>query len=254
MGVAAVTIGVIALGIGFVFAGWFWLRKSVVINDSECGLLYVDGIFQRELKPGKHYLFPPWKQCDVNRVAVTEQFSNGVLTDVTSKDGLPLRMAAIACFVPTDPRAFNQGRSYTHLTNSVMTALADLAAANNLHDMQKDRIALTAALLARVGQPCADIDVRGVHISALQLPPETRRLFIEVEKARLEGLAALERARGEHASLRALTNAARLLKDNPELMNLRLLQTIASSKGSNSIVLGQGALESTAKTNTSLRT
>ena len=228
-------------------AGWYWSRQSVIISDRERGLLYVDGIFRRELDPGRHWLFLPWKQCDVTRVSLTEQFCGGGLGDVTSKDGLPFRMAASASFVPTDVLAFSQGQSYTHLANTIATSLADMAAAHDLQDMQKDRTALNKALLERVGQPCADIEVRGVHISAIQLPPETRRLFVEVEKARMEGLAALERARGEQAALRALANAARLLKDNPELTNLRLLQAIASAKGSSSIVLGQGALDVTAK-------
>jgi regulator of protease activity HflC (stomatin/prohibitin superfamily) len=75
------------------------------------------------------------------------------------------------------------------------------------------------------------------HVSQLTLPPETRRLFIEVEKARLEGQAALERARGEQAALRALANAARLLKDNPDLLALRQLQAVSQGKSA-TYVLG----------------
>ena len=64
---------------------------------------------------------------------------------------------------------------------------------------------------------------------SVTLPPEIRRLFSEVERARLEGAAALERARGEQAALRSLANSARMLKGNPELMNLRLLQSVSGS-------------------------
>lgn len=58
------------------------------------------------------------------------------------------------------------------------------------------------------------------------LPGEMRRTFAEVIKARNEGQAALERARGETAALRNLANAARTISDNPVLLNLRLLQSI----------------------------
>jgi len=80
--------------------------------------------------------------------------------------------------------------------------------------------------------------------SSVTLPPEIRRLFTEVERAKLEGLATLERARGEHAALRSLANAARMLKGNPELMNLRLLQALAAANGKRppTLVLGQGSL------------
>ncbi len=47
----------------------------------------------------------------------------------------------------------------------------------------------------------------------------------------MEAVASLERARGEQASLRALSNAARLLKGNPELMNLRVLQALSAGPG-----------------------
>ncbi|MFT3988485.1 hypothetical protein [Aestuariivirga sp.] len=65
----------------------------------------------------------------------------------------------------------------------------------------------------------------------VMLSAETRKLYSEFERARLEGLAALERARGEQASLRSLANAARMLKGNPELMNLRLLQALQGQPG-----------------------
>lgn len=51
--------------------------------------------------------------------------------------------------------------------------------------------------------------------------------------------AALERACGETAALRSLANAARMLEENPSLLQLRALQTMESSRG-NTLVLGVG--------------
>jgi regulator of protease activity HflC (stomatin/prohibitin superfamily) len=71
------------------------------------------------------------------------------------------------------------------------------------------------------------------------LPGELKRAFAEVLKARQEGQAALERARGESAALRNLANAARLLENNPALHNLRLLQSItAAGSAGNTLVMG----------------
>ncbi len=82
----------------------------------------------------------------------------------------------------------------------------------------------------------------GVRLDALRLrditlPPDLRRLLTGVEKARREGQAALERAHAEQAALRSLANAARMLKNNPELQNLRLIQALAEGKGA-TVVLG----------------
>jgi hypothetical protein len=70
------------------------------------------------------------------------------------------------------------------------------------------------------------------------MPPEIRKMFTEVERARRDGLAALERARGETASLRALANAARSLSGNPQLAHLRTLQAVESAKGAKTFVFG----------------
>ena len=58
-----------------------------------------------------------------------------------------------------------------------------------------------------------------------------------MERARREGQATLERAHAEQAALRALANAARMLKNNPELQNLRLIQALSEAKGA-TVVLG----------------
>lgn len=71
----------------------------------------------------------------------------------------------------------------------------------------------------------------------LTLPGELKKIFSQVVKARQEGLAALERARGETAALRNLANAAQMIERNPNLVQLRLLQVIAQQPG-NTLVLG----------------
>ena len=77
-----------------------------------------------------------------------------------------------------------------------------------------------------------------IIVTALILPPEIRKMLSEVERARLEGQAALERARAEQAAMRALANAARLLDNNPNLARLRMLQVMESAKGQKNFVLG----------------
>ena len=78
------------------------------------------------------------------------------------------------------------------------------------------------------------MDVRDVMV-----PSELKRAYAGIVAARREGEAALERARGEQAALRALANAGRLLEENPGLLQLRVLQQLGASSG-NTIMLGIG--------------
>jgi regulator of protease activity HflC (stomatin/prohibitin superfamily) len=68
-------------------------------------------------------------------------------------------------------------------------------------------------------------------------PGELKKVFAQVVTARKEGLAALEKARGETAALRNLANAAKLVENNPALMQLRMIQSLEESSG-NTLVVG----------------
>jgi regulator of protease activity HflC (stomatin/prohibitin superfamily) len=68
-------------------------------------------------------------------------------------------------------------------------------------------------------------------------PGEMKKAFAQVVKAQKDGQAALEKVRGEMAALRTLANAARMMDDNPNLLQLRALQAFADS-GGNRLALG----------------
>lgn len=91
--------------------------------------------------------------------------------------------------------------------------------------------------MAALGEAMPGVTVEQLIVTELLVPPEVRKMFTEVERARREGLAQLERARAEQAALRALANAARSFKNNPELAQLRTLQLMESSKGNKTFVL-----------------
>lgn len=71
-------------------------------------------------------------------------------------------------------------------------------------------------------------------------PGELKRIFAQVVQARQEGLAALEKARGETAPLRNLANAARTLAANPALLQLRTLQTMEAGRLAHVVTLDAG--------------
>jgi regulator of protease activity HflC (stomatin/prohibitin superfamily) len=76
-----------------------------------------------------------------------------------------------------------------------------------------------------------------VNLKDIMFPGELKTIFAQVVKARKDGLAALERARGESAALRNLANAAKLLDDNPKLAQLRLYQLLESGAGNTVVIL-----------------
>jgi hypothetical protein len=68
------------------------------------------------------------------------------------------------------------------------------------------------------------------------LSGEMKKVYAEAIKVKKEALISLEKARGGMATLRSLTNAAKMMEKNPELVKLRLIQTIEVSKGNTFII------------------
>ena len=80
------------------------------------------------------------------------------------------------------------------------------------------------------------ISLISADVRDIMFPGDLKQLFASELKAKKEGLAALERARGESAALRNLSNTAKLMDNNPSLLQLRLIQSLNESSG-NTLVL-----------------
>jgi regulator of protease activity HflC (stomatin/prohibitin superfamily) len=223
-----------------------WAKKGggffVTVYEWDYGLRYVNGKFDRVLDAGRYFKWPPTARHDVFMLRRTERFETTPPVDATSKDGLVFRMAISAGYRVTDPRQAYEGDHLEKIRMAANNAVVRLAAAHNLQQLLSERAAADVALKALIEPAICGCEITAATIHALILPPEVRRLFTEIERAKLEGLAALERARGENAALRSLANAASVLKGNPALMNLRLLQSMATGKGQLTIVLGKDGI------------
>jgi regulator of protease activity HflC (stomatin/prohibitin superfamily) len=220
-------------------------RAETVISEGSRGVIYKDGKFVRDVGPGRYWIFPrsTLKAVSVNEVAITVP-SQEVLT----QDRLALRMSAVAIIRIRDPRKALETSAegyYNAVYRTVQLALRDIAAGASLEALLDQRGALDEQLLtvARPGCEEQGCELLRANVRDLMLPADIRRVATEAARVKFEAAASLERARGEQAALRALNNAARLLKGNPELMNLRVLQALSASNGKTAptLVLSGGA-------------
>jgi len=116
--------------------------------------------------------------------------------------------------------------------------LRDLVSAVPIVDLLVKRKEIGDHLLDTSKEKAAQlgIELLSVGVRDIMFPGDLKNIFAQVVSARNEGLAALERARGESAALRHLANTAKLLENNPALYQLRLLQALSSTSG-NTILL-----------------
>ena len=234
----------IAAIVGFIIIGLPWLfklRRAFLVPEGYAGLLYQRGKFVEVLRAGEHIRWGRKFTLGVSDLRKTSVLVAG--QEVLSADNVGLKASLLVTYQVVDPvKAAHETQNWLgELYNAAQIALRVVAGGVAIETLLGQRLDLGAQLLARV-QPEATkigINVLAVEIKDVSLPNDLKRAFADVLKAKQEGHAALERARGETAALRNLANAARVLEGNPALQNLRLMQSLtAAQTAGNTFVLG----------------
>lgn len=236
-----------------------WTRAYIF--PGAVGLVYAKQGFKKELGPGSHRIFDPFSSSQIIHVSKVARALHPRVIDVISRDQFAFRLNLTPIITVTEPREFientREAFGYLHDTlgpagddsdsryerlDPILTSAAlEAVAAVTLDEFLADQSDILKSISSKVAPVLPGATLDSIALTAINLPPEVRKMFTEVERARREGLAGLERARSEQAALRALANAARTLADNPQLVQLRMLQTMENAKGAKTFVLGEPA-------------
>jgi regulator of protease activity HflC (stomatin/prohibitin superfamily) len=211
------------------------------IAEWEQGLLFRYGQLLTTLVPGR---YRRWGAGFALRAVDMRPWILTLPTqEVPTADGATVKVTVAGQARVTDPVAFvtaaqdaSQG-----LYLAIQVALREVLAGTPVDALLAGRAELGARLVEAVrGVDQLGIAAERLEIKDVILPGELKKAQAQVLVARAQGLAALERARGETAALRGLANAARMAADNPALVQLRLLQQLDGSAG-HTVVIGTPA-------------
>lgn len=215
------------------------LLQKVTIFEYERGLKYDRGRYRELLEPGQYWIFKP--TTAVTRVDVRPRVISVPGQEVLSSDSVSLKVSLVAQYEIVDPYlAINKTSNYLEALYAVLQVAArEIIGSEKIDEILEQRHSLGEKLLAMTAPRSQELGLKltFVNVKDIMFPGDLKKVFAQVVKARKEGLAALEKARGESASLRNLANAARLLENNPALMQLRVLQSVGESSG-HTLVLG----------------
>ncbi|EZP77542.1 hypothetical protein H839_07904 [Parageobacillus genomosp. 1] len=219
-----------------------FLRKVFVkttIYEYERGVKYYKGVFKEILNPGQYWTIGLTTSVEVVDIRPT------VLTipsqEVLTQDNIPIKISLVSEYEIIDPYiAVTKVNNYHESLYSILQlTIRQIVGSMKLDELLEKRNTIGENLLelshSKVGE--LGLHLRSVNIKDLMLPPDLKKAYIQVIKAQKEGLSVLEKARGETAALRNLANAAKMLEDNPMLLQLRLLQSVGESSG-NTLVIG----------------
>ena len=217
--------------------------RSALVSEHEHALLYRRGRLVWTLPAGLHRLWG--RHVEVQRFDRRRQLLAVPTQELPTADGVTVKVTAQAVYSIVDPLALirQDGNHQQTLYAAAQQAVRLAVVAQTLEQLNGSRPAIALAMREAMAGTCAGIGIT-VHEAVLKdvMPnAETRRALAAVAIARQEAQAALERARGEQAALRALANAARLIAEQPALAQLKSLQVLAEGlRGGASVVVNAG--------------
>jgi regulator of protease activity HflC (stomatin/prohibitin superfamily) len=212
--------------------------RAVTVAQWERGVLFRHGRVARVLDPGRHRR---WAGGFTLRTVDLRPWVLLLPTqEVPTADGATVKVTVAGLARVADPLVYVTASREPEqaLYLAVQVALRGLLSTTSVADLLTARQSLGDGLRAGVrGLDALGLALDQLEVKDVILSGELKKAQAEVLVARAQGLAALERARGETAALRSLANAARMAADNPALVQLRLIQQLDSSPG-HTVVIG----------------
>jgi len=236
-----IVVTIILVAMAIAVQQLFKLRRAFLVPEGYAGLLYHKGKFVKVLDAGCHIRWGRHYTIDAQDLRKTSLLVAS--QDILTADSVGLKLSVIVTYRVMDPvKAAHETQNWRgDIYNAAQVAIRAVVGAATAEALLNQRLEIGAQLLALVQPEAAKIGVSvlAAEVRDVMLPADLKRAFADVLKAKQEGQAALERARGESAALRNLANAARVLEGNPALMNLRLMQALSTAQGvGNTLVVG----------------
>lgn len=224
------TIALIVVAIFFIFS---WIR---VLREYERAVVFTLGRFWKVKGPGLIMIIPFIQQ--MVRVHLRTIVMDIPPQDVISRDNVTIKVNAVLYFRVMDPqKAIIQVENYYEATSQLaQTTLRSVLGQHELDEMLAERDKLNSDL-QRILDEQTDawgIKVTIVEIKHIDLDESMIRAIARQAEAERERRAKVIHAEGELQASEKLQQAAKVLAQEPQAIQLRYLQTLGAIAEENS--------------------
>lgn len=222
------------------------MLKSKIVYEHEAGLRYQTGRLVGVVGPGRYWLWSPSQQILTVDIRPRTQIVGG--QEVMTRDGATLRVSLVANYRVTDARKYRMAGGavseryvyrmddssgstvedpQVHLHHSAQIQLREWISPRTLQEALDARKELADAIAEPLRETASAVGLTldGIALLDMSISGNLRAAHSDLLKAELEGQASLQRARNESATMRSLLNTARLVREHPGLLELRILTT-----------------------------
>jgi regulator of protease activity HflC (stomatin/prohibitin superfamily) len=199
-----------------------------ILKEYERGVIFTLGRFWKVKGPGLILLVPVIQQM------IKTQLRTVVMDvptqDVISRDNVSVRVSAVVYFRVVDPqRAIIQVENFYEATSQLaQTTLRSVLGQHELDEMLAEREKLNADIQKILDEQTDawGIKVTTVEIKHVDLDESMVRAIARQAEAERERRAKIINAEGELQASEKLTQAAQVLSQQPQAIQLRYLQTL----------------------------
>ena len=227
-------------GVGILLLIILLVSAIRVLREYERGVVFMLGRFYRVKGPGLVLVIPAIQQ--MVRVDLRIVVMDVPSQDVISRDNVSVKVNAVVYFRVIDPdKAIIQVANYYEATSQLsQTTLRAVLGKHELDDMLAEREKLNTDI-QRILDAATDawgIKISNVEIKHVDINETMVRAIAQQAEAERTRRAKVIHAEGEQQAAEKLLEAARMLAEQPQAMQLRFLQTLSSIAGdkSNTIV------------------
>jgi regulator of protease activity HflC (stomatin/prohibitin superfamily) len=212
----------------------FLLFSAVrILREYERAVVFMLGRFWRVKGPGLVIIIPGVQQ--MVRVDLRIVTMDVPSQDVISRDNVSVKVNAVLFFRVVDPqRAIIQVENYLVATSQLaQTTLRVVLGKHELDEMLAERERLNIDIQQILDSQTADwgVKVTNVEIKHIDLNETMVRAIARQAEAERERRAKVIHAEGEKQASATLLEAAQMLAQQPEAMQLRYLQTMTQVAG-----------------------
>lgn len=212
-----------------------------VVSEYERGVIYRMGRYVGVKGPGLFYIIPMIdRMFKLDLRTITMDVPS---QDVITRDNVPVRVNAVIYFRTIDPgKAINEVENYLAATSMIaQTTLRSVVGEAELDELLSEREKLNERLQKIIDTQTDPwgIKVTAVEIKDVEIPQDMQRAMAAQAEAERERRAKIISAQGEFQAAEKLSQAAKIMSENPASLQLRFLQTVteAASEKSSIFVL-----------------
>jgi regulator of protease activity HflC (stomatin/prohibitin superfamily) len=207
-----------------------------VLREYERGVIFMLGRFYKVKGPGLIIVIPVLQQ--MVRVDLRTVVMDVPTQDVISRDNVSVQVNAVIYFRVIDPqKAIIQVENFLEATSQLsQTTLRSVLGQHELDDMLAEREKLNADIQTILDKQTAawGIKVANVEIKHVDLNESMVRALAKQAEAERERRAKVIHANGEAEAAQKLAEAAEVLSNQDQAIQLRYLQTLVEIAGDKS--------------------